>query len=140
MQVAGFKLLILTPKGKFFEDEVESVKFSNNISRIEVLPGHINYMSEIIPSLIEIKQNGISKKAVASNGVFEFSVDKATILLDAAEWPEQIDLERALNAQDRAKDRMKSRDISINMERADLALQRAVARIKCCQEADNANK
>jgi F-type H+-transporting ATPase subunit epsilon len=138
--VAGFKLLILTPKGKFFEDEVESVKFSNNISRIEVLPGHINYMSEIIPSIIEIKQKGISKKAVASKGVFEFNADKATILLDAAEWPEQIDLERALSAQKRAKDRMKSRDTSINIERAEHALQRAAARIKCRREAENINK
>lgn len=138
--MAGFKLLILTPKGKFFEDEVESVKFSNNISRIEILAGHISYMSEIIPSIIEIKQKGMNKRAVASSGVFEFNKDRATMMVDAAEWPEQIDHERALSAQQRAKDRVKSRNAGIDSARAEFALQRAVARIKCCQEIYNIDK
>jgi F-type H+-transporting ATPase subunit epsilon len=140
MQVAGFKLLILTPRGKFFEDEVESVQFNNSISRIEVLEGHISYISEIIPSIIEIKQKGMNKRAVASRGVFEFNNDRATMVVDAVEWPEQIDHDRALSAQQRAKDRVRSRDVEIDSARAEFALQRAAARIKCCQEIYNTNK
>lgn len=128
--MAEYKLEILTPRGKFLEEDVESFKFNNSISKIEILPGHINYMSEVLPSIVEIKQKGIIKKAVVTGGVVKFNNDRLVVMADTAEWPEQIDLKRAEDALVRAKERTKSRDAEIDMKRAEMALQRAVIRIK----------
>lgn len=129
--MAEYKLVILTPRGKFLEENVESFKFDNSIGKIEILPGHINYMSEALPSIVEIRQKDIIKKAVITGGVVEFSNGRLVVMADTAEWPEQIDLQRAEDALARAKDRISSRDAAIDTKRAELALQRAIMRIKC---------
>lgn len=46
-----------------------------------------------------------------------------------AEWPEEIDVNRANEARIRAERRLKSGDANINMMRAELALKRSLARL-----------
>lgn len=50
------------------------------------------------------------------------------ILCDVCEWPEEIDLKRAKEAKERAEQRLAHKD-GIDIKRAQLALNRALARI-----------
>ena len=54
--------------------------------------------------------------------------EKVTLLAEVAEWPEEIDLERARKAEDRARERLNRKDADLDVARAELALKRALAR------------
>ena len=53
-----------------------------------------------------------------------------TILSDAAEWPDEIDVQRAMAAKERAESRIRSNDGNIDIARAELALRRALIRLE----------
>lgn len=137
--MASIHLKILTPKGSFFEDDVEFINFYNSIGKIEILPRHIAYMSEMEPSVFEIKKDGKLKKIAVTGGIVDFRDNEAYVLADTAEWPEEIDMERASKAYERARVRIKSRDSKIDSNRAERALLRASVRIKCAKLRNNSD-
>ena len=56
--------------------------------------------------------------------------EKITVMAEVAEWPEEIDVNRAKEAEARAQRRIQAHDPSINMSRAELALKRALVRLE----------
>jgi F-type H+-transporting ATPase subunit epsilon len=52
------------------------------------------------------------------------------VLVESAERPEDIDIERARAARDRAAGRLKTRDSSLDTLRAEAALARALNRLR----------
>ena len=51
-----------------------------------------------------------------------------SILAEVAEWPEDIDVERAKKAEERARKRLEAKSADIDIARAELALKRALVR------------
>ena len=51
------------------------------------------------------------------------------MLAESCEWPDEIDVERAEEAKDRAENRIKSGRKDVDMMRAELALKKALIRI-----------
>ena len=62
-------------------------------------------------------------------GFAEILPEEITILAEAAEWPDEIDMARAQAARERAEKRIREHRANTDMARAETALQRAVARI-----------
>ena len=63
-------------------------------------------------------------------------MNKVTVLAEVAERAEDVDIERAEKALERAKTRMSSEDDSVfDFERAELALKRASTRISVARES-----
>ena len=62
-----------------------------------------------------------------------------TILAEAAERPEEIDLARAQAARDRAEKRLKSGDPEVDLNRATVALERALIRIQIAGKGGSAS-
>jgi len=60
--------------------------------------------------------------------------DMVTILAEAAERPQEIDVERAQKSKDRAEERLKSNDPQVDYTRAEDALQRAETRLNVARE------
>jgi F-type H+-transporting ATPase subunit epsilon len=79
-----------------------------------------------------VQKDNKKLKAFTSVGILEVKENKLKILCDACEWPEEIDIRRAEEARDRAKKRLTNRD-GIDVQRAELALARALARINLKQ-------
>ena len=55
--------------------------------------------------------------------------EKITVLAEDAQWPDEIDVQRAIEAKKRAEERLKQTE-GIDFKRAEAALKRAVARIE----------
>ena len=62
-------------------------------------------------------------------GFVQILPDEVTILAEIIEWPEEIDQARAEAARQRAEERLAGRDANIDLDRAQVALMRAVTRI-----------
>lgn len=73
-----------------------------------------------------------------SGGFLEVRPDQVTILAQAAETSEQIDVERAKRAKERAEERLRAQNQdNIDFKRAELALKRAINRISVAEKNYN---
>ena len=122
-----FRLKIIAPERIFYEDDVAFVEFRTTEGDIGIYPGHIALTSIVAPGVIKIHTpSGDIREAALLDGFAEILADQVMILAEAVEWPEEIDVNRAKEAQIRAERRIKNEDG--DMDRAELALKRAIVR------------
>ncbi len=126
----SFLLRIITPDRLFYENQVEMVEFNTTEGEIGVLPGHVPMTVIVKPGILDITESEGDKTAALHAGFAEILPDRVTILAEIIEWPEEIDVERAQAARERAEERLRSKTAETDMARAETALQRAVARIQ----------
>ena len=124
-----FSLRIITPDRIFYEGEASMVEFNTTEGEIGVLKGHIPMTVIISPGILTIKEAEGEKQAALHAGFAEILQDKVVIMAEIVEWPEEIDLERAEDAKERAVERLRSKTPETDILRAETALQRALARI-----------
>ena len=126
----NFDLEIIAPDRVFYQGQASMIEFNTTEGEIGVLPGHIPMTVIIKPGIVTIYETGKDeKKAAVHAGFAEILQDKVTILAEIAEWPEEIDTERAEAAYERAQERLQQKDPGTDMVRAEAALLRAMARI-----------
>lgn len=126
----NFILKIITPDRVFYEDEVSMVEFNTVEGEVGIYKDHIPMTMIIAPGILTITKGEDVKEAALHAGFTEVLSDKVTILAEIIEWPSEIDVNRAEDARSRAEERLKEHDPSTDMNRAELALKRAVARIE----------
>lgn len=123
------KLVVNTPDRVFFNEEVTFVELSTTEGEIGIFPEHIPLTAVVIPCVLKIHQGNEVKKAAIHGGIVEILKDKVTVLAEVAEWPEEIDVNRANEAKNRAEKRVSSKEADIDVLRAEMALRRALARL-----------
>ena len=74
------------------------------------------------------------KDYAIAGGLLQFQNNEMRILTDAIEGREEIDIERARRAKERAENRLKKKDSRTNIKRAEVALAKAINRIKVYSE------
>ena len=123
-------LEVATPdKGEVFSKEINMLITRSICGELGILPKHANLLTELIPHAMRIKETGGETKLFVSGGFMEVTPEKITILADAAETPDDIDVERAKAAYNRASERLAKKDPEIDIDRAEAALARAKARL-----------
>lgn len=125
-----FYLEIVTPDRKFFSGEVETVILKTPDGEIGVLKGHMPMVVAVAIGPIRILKDGDWLEAVLSEGFMEIMPDKTVILADTAEWPNEIDINRAKAAQERAKERLQSQLSRVEYMRTQAAMERAFSRLQ----------
>lgn len=123
-----FKVQIITPERVFYEGEASMVEFTTTEGEIGVYPKHIPLTTVLAPGIVTIKEAEGDKTAAVHAGFAEILGDQVTLLAEIAEWPEEIDLERARAAEDRARDRIAAKDANVDLLRAEIALKKALVR------------
>jgi F-type H+-transporting ATPase subunit epsilon len=130
-----FEAKILTPDGPVFKGMIESINLPGTQGNFQVLADHAALMSALEPGKIRI-HDGTPKDIIfaVSVGFVEVNENQVTVLAEAAESPDKIDVDRALDAKRRAEERLKAtNDDSIDETRAQAALQRAVNRLSLAE-------
>ena len=125
-----FKVEIITPDRIFYNGESDFIEFTTMSGEIGVYKNHIPLTTVLAPGIVTITEDGGQKKAAVHAGFAEVLGDKVTLLAEIAEWPDEIDFDRAEAARERAKARIENKqDSGIDMIRAELALRKALVRI-----------
>ena len=81
------------------------------------------------PGILRLEQNGDSISLALTGGFLEVSDNRVTVLADAAEHDDAIDLERAESALARAEELIATDPVGIDLERAMSSLRRARVRV-----------
>lgn len=125
-----FKLSIITPDTSFYEGEAEFLEFTSTEGQMGVYAQHIPLTTILEPCVMTIHNDGEKKKAAILGGFIEILKEKVTVLAEDAQWPGDIDPDRAEAAYERAKERLAAKQEGIDLKRAEASLKRAVARIE----------
>ena len=121
-----FHLTIITPERTFFEGDVSFSEFTTEEGRVGIYPGHEALTLMLAPGVLLIRSGNEDRKAFA-----EILPDRVTVLAQIAEWPEEIDRNRA--EEDRIKaERALSEDGSSAKD--EIRLRRALARIEASKD------
>jgi F-type H+-transporting ATPase subunit epsilon len=131
-----FALEIVTPDRLVLHKEVESVTATGVVGEFTALPLHVPFLTALAIGTLSYRENGRPGYAFVSGGFADVTASKVLILAEAAELPEDIDLDRAQKARQRAEARLAAeRRENIDYTRAKAALQRSLVRLKLCNVA-----
>ena len=125
-----FYLEIVTPDKKFFADNVQELVLHTPNGQIGILKDHMPMVIAVSIGPFRIKQDGEWKEAVLSEGFMDIHQDKVIVLVDTAEWPDEIDINRAKAAEERARERLQGKLSRMEYMQSQAALQRALSRLK----------
>ncbi len=132
--MATFTLSIVTPEHILFEEEVESIIVPGAQGYLGVLANHAPLITPIEPGRLTVRKSSSTEIVMAiSGGFLEVSGNKATVLADAAEYADEIDLERARKSLERVRTRLKGKPEGFDFDRAVAAMKRAENRLKICE-------
>ena len=130
-------LEVVTPENALVSQEVDMVIAPGTEGEFGVLPGHVLFLSGIVPGELRYTFGSERGSVFVTTGFAEVSNDRVSVLVDAAERSTDIDIERAQQAIERARERMaqeRGRE-DIDFRRAEAALQRALLRLKMAEKA-----
>jgi F-type H+-transporting ATPase subunit epsilon len=128
---AQFTLEVHTPYRLFFKGKVEALTVTLADGEIGILANHEAITAQLRSCLLKIKdRDGQWKTGFASEGILEVAGGKTVILADSAEWPDEIDYDRALDAKRRAEAILQNPNFKFEAEIARQRLERAVMRLK----------
>ncbi len=131
------RLEVVTPEGVIVSTEADMVAAPGTEGEFGVLPGHINFLSGILPGELRYNKDHNTEYLAVNSGFVEVSDNRVSVLVDSAENANDIDVERARSAMERAKKRLKGEynNEEIDAIRAESALKRAVSRLKVANKA-----
>ena len=123
------RLDIVTPEKLVYSEDVNMVIARTTSGDIGILPGHAALVAAlVIWPLRIITDNGESQISI-SGGFIEVQPEKITILANAAELPDEIDIARAEAAKERAESLLRGNKEKVDVARAEAALKRAMTRL-----------
>lgn len=128
--MSTFMLEVITPERNFFSGEAECVIFKSVDGEMGVLPMHAPTVTAVNVGPLKIKADGKWIEAVVTDGFAKIMPDKVVIMTDTAEYPEEIDVNRAKAAKQRAEERLQKQLSQLEYMRSKTALARAMARLK----------
>ena len=123
-----FKVEIITPDRIFYNGESDFIEFTTMSGEIGVYKNHLPMTTVLEPGVVNIKKGDQVQTAAVHAGFAEILGDKVTLLAEVAEWPDEIDLNRAEAAKRRAEDRLANHTEAIDVKRAEYALRKALIR------------
>ncbi len=126
-----FKLDIVTPERKVYSDKVEFVMARGVSGDLGILFGHIPLVTPLKISVLKFKKNGVEQLVAISGAFMEVRGESVTIIAETAELPEEIDINRALAAKERAERRLADAGLETrDFKKIEVALQRAITRLQ----------
>lgn len=124
-----FRLSVVTPEKVIYEEDVTSIIAPGGLGYLGIMSNHAPIITSLKPGKLTVKDGGIEIQLALSGGFLENSANKCTILADSAEFAEEIDLERARESLERARQRVRNAAGEIDTGRAQAAYERAKNRI-----------
>jgi len=125
------RLRLVSPSRLLMDEEVDEVTAPGVLGEFGVLPNHIAFLTLLAPGEMSYKQGAKSTRLAIGGGYAEVLNNVMTVLADAAEFADEIDVDRAQRAKEQAEKKItglnpEDRDFAV----AGAALKRALARLQ----------
>ncbi|MFH1368893.1 MAG: ATP synthase F1 subunit epsilon [Elusimicrobiota bacterium] len=101
-------LLIISPEGTIFKDAVREATFPSVTGELTVLPGHTPVFTKLKEGEILIRKAGADVSIAVTGGFIEITQNAVNVLADYAVRSADIELEKEKQAQERARELLKT--------------------------------
>lgn len=127
---ASFSLSVVTPEKVFFDGETTQIIVRTTDGDIGILANHTSLVADLPSGPLKVKQeDGSWRTAAISTGLLKVGGNKVSILANAVEWADEIDLEWAKRSEEDARRRLQEQKDKHELDLAELKLSRALNRI-----------
>ena len=123
------KLKIIDLDGIYFDSEVDLLNVTIASGNVTILANHLPLISSIDISRMYIKEDGVITNFAIAGGTLFVSESECKVITSAVEKESEIDFDRAINAKNRAENRLATKDSNLDIKRAEVALKRALNRL-----------
>ena len=124
------KLEIVTVERQVYSGDVDMVSAPGVMGRLGILPKHSPLLTALEAGELRAQKGDEEECFAISGGFMEVRPDQVIVLADTAERAEEIDLERANAARQRAEMLFKERPSGVDMTAIEGALRRSRIRLK----------
>ncbi|MBC7106404.1 MAG: F0F1 ATP synthase subunit epsilon [Firmicutes bacterium] len=128
------RLDVITPERVVLSDEVRFLVAPGTEGELGILPEHAPLVTTLDIGIMRVHKENRTYRVVVTGGFMEVHRNRVVVLASAAERAEEIDVERARAAKERAERRLASRDPEVDLVRAEAALKRALTRLKAAEQ------
>ncbi|MBO8172006.1 MAG: F0F1 ATP synthase subunit epsilon [Bacillaceae bacterium] len=129
--MSSMQVEVVTPERVVYRGEASMVIARGSEGDLGIMPNHMPLVTPLKIAPVRVKKDDREDVIAVSGGFMEVEKEKVTILAEAAELPEEIDVDRAMAAKERAERRLaESGKEEYDFKRAELALERALVRIQ----------
>ena len=129
-----FHLEIVTPDGRAFDGEAESLLVHTTEGDVEILCGHMDYLAAIGTGRARILVNGEARRASCSGGFLSVAGGEVRLVAVPFEFAEDIDEKRALAAKERAEQAIVNAKDRQEKKIAEAKLMRALNRLRIAKK------
>jgi len=131
-----FPFEVLTLQKLFLREEIRFVIAPGQEGVFEILANHAPFVFALKPGPLRMRlPDGHDQYVAVGSSFLVVQKERTTVLARSAERPEEIDVERARRAQERAEQRLQQAAPGTDLVRAKASLQRALARLKVADYA-----
>jgi len=127
--MAELRLEIVTAEQVVYSEEIDILVAPGIDGELGILPSHAPLLTVLKPGEIRVTKDGVDTYIVVSGGFLEVLGTKATILADTAEDADDIDIDRAEAALQRAQERVEAAPAAMDLQRALESMRRSQARV-----------
>lgn len=128
--MANFSLSVVTPEKIFFDGETSQITVRTTEGDIGILANHTSLVADLPSGPLKIMQeDGSWRVAALSTGLLKVGGNKVSILANAVEWADEIDLDWAKRSEEDARRRLAEQQDRHQLDLAELKLKRALNRI-----------
>ena len=125
-----FKLEILTPEYQFYSGDIVCLTLQIPDGQIAVMADHIPFFAPVEIGSLAIRTEDNTRTAFNSEGFLEVAKEYSVLFCQACEWPEEIDINRALASKKRAEERIFRQKSLTEHKATQISLARAMERLR----------
>jgi len=128
---ALFNFEVHTPRRLFFSGKVQAITIGLEDGEIGIYANHSPFSAHSVTGTLRIKDdNGNWRTAFVCGGVLEVKEHKNVLMVESADWPEEIDKERVLEIKRQAEEILKETHLRFEIDKAKKTLHHAECRLK----------
>ena len=131
------QLDVVTPQKLAYSEQVDLIEGPAIDGLIGILPDHAPLVTAMRIGVVRVVKDGEEIQIAISDGFMEVQPDQINLVVRTAELPEEIDIERAEAARERAEEKLEKEKDNVDFARAEAAYDRAKARLKAAGHHDH---
>ena len=127
--MANLKLRVVTPDRIFYDGEASFLSVRTTSGDVGILANHARYVTPLVIGTLKVRTDEGERFAAIAGGFLKTGDNTATIVTSACEWADEIDVERAQRAADRAKEHLQKEQSKREQDIEEAKLKTALNRI-----------
>ncbi len=124
------ELEVVTPERHVLHESAKMIELPGLDGYLGILPGHAPLITELGIGVLSYRREEETRYLTVVHGYAEVLPDRVIVLAEISERAEEINLDRARSALDRARERLAKPSPDLDWDRATFAVERALIRVQ----------